>query len=83
MIYKTHTYQTKDRVTRTPLKTGGELVQHLASTWVHPGISKRSVLLISLLFCIVFFSNVACLSGVTSGAGTAYPSGAHEFTSSF
>ena len=38
----------------------------------------------SLYFSVLcFFSNVACLSGVTNGAGTAYPSGAHESTSSF
>jgi UTP-glucose-1-phosphate uridylyltransferase len=56
-----HTYRTKDRVTRTPLKTGGEL---------------------QLTSCVCRLTK-KYLIGVTSGAGTAYPSGAPEFTPGF
>ena len=49
-----HTYKTKDRVTRIPLKTGGELrlmgkQMFAPGFWWDPGCSSV------LAFCVVFF----------------------------
>ena len=77
-----HTHKTKDRVKRTPIKAGGELMSSgRVSSYCSTCRKHFPVLSSFTTYCRV--CNQIIKMGATSGAGTAYPSGAPELTPGF